>query len=362
MQSVSVDPERRTALAQGGTRWVTFDAATTAQGLVTTGGTVATTGIGGLTLGGGLGWLMRRHGLACDNLLSAEVVTADGDVLRAGADVNPDLYWALRGGGGNFGVVTAFEFGLHPEEPIAAGIATYPGPALGDALRFFRDYTSNAPEALTTIAGVSVGDAALRGAERNMSWIGICHTGEPDAADERVRPVREFGPPVDDSIGTMSYHALQSMFGNSPPAAQRVYWRSHFMTRLTDEAIELIVQYADAGMPGDATVLLEHMGGAIRRLGEHDTAFSNRSAEYNVSILTGWTSAADDAAYIAWTRDFGDALKEFATGAGYVNYMTDDEGAERVRSTYEANLARLIEAKRKYDPDNFFSGNQNIRP
>ena len=363
MQAVSVDPDRRIARAQGGTRWATFDTATTEHGLVTTGGTIATTGIGGLTLGGGLGWLMRRHGLACDNLIAAEVVTATGEVLRASADDNPDLYWALRGGGGNFGIVTSFEFGLHPEEPMLAGIATYPGAALGELLRFFREYTAEAPEAITTIAGVSIADLSLRGPDRNLGWIGVCHTGEPAAAEERIRPIREFGPPLEESIGAMSYRVLQAMFGGGARLSHRVYWRSNFMTELSDEVIELIVRRADSGMRGENTViLLEHMGGAIRRLGEHDTAFSNRSAEYNVSVLTEWLEPADDTANVAWTRAYGDELEAFATGAGYVNYMTDDEGPERVRSTYEANLERLIEVKRRYDPENFFSSNQNIKP
>lgn len=363
MHGVSVDPERRTARAQGGARWAAFDRATTAHGLVTTGGTIATTGVAGLTLGGGLGWLMRRHGLSCDNLLAAEVVTADGRRLTASGSENPDLYWALRGGGGNFGVVTAFEFALHEEEPLLAGVAVYPGHRIRDMLRFFRDYTTDAPDALTTIAGVSIADNSISGADRNVGWIGVCHSGSPELGEARVRPIREFGPLLDGGIERMSYGALQSMFGASAPGDQRVYWRSNFMTGLTDEAIELIVRRANAGMPGDGTViLLEHMGGAIRRLGEHDTAFSNRHAEYNVSVLTEWQDKSADDANIAWTRAYGNELKAFATGAGYVNYMTGDEGEARVQSTYETNLERLIEVKRKYDPANFFSSNQNIAP
>lgn len=363
MHGVRVDAGRRRGMAEGGARWASFDAATTAKGLVTTGGTVGSTGVGGLTLGGGLGWLMRRHGLSCDNLVSAELVTAAGQRLTASAGENPDLFWALRGGGGNFGLVTSFEFALHEEEPLLAGIAIYPGNRIPDMLRFFRDYTANAPEAVTTIAGVSVADSSATGPARNIGWIGVCHSGAPDQGEQRVQPIRAFGPPLEDGIGRMSYRDLQAMFGNSAPAAQRVYWRSNFMTRLPDEAIDLIVGRANAGMPTeDTVVLLEHMGGAIRRLGEHDTAFSNRHAEYNVSVLTEWQELADDERNIAWTRDYGDELKAFSTGAGYVNYMTGDEGAERIHSTYETNLERLIEIKRKYDPANFFSSNQNIAP
>jgi FAD/FMN-containing dehydrogenase len=363
MQAVTVDPDRQRARAQGGARWNSFDSATLEHDLVTTGGTVSTTGVGGLTLGGGLGWLMRKHGLSCDNLVAADVVTADGKVLRASAEENPDLYWALRGGGGNFGIVTDFEFRLHPAEPLVAGMAMYPQAKIGDMLRFYREYTAGLPNAMTAQAGVFPGAPDTPLAGQSVGWIGVCHSGPLEAGKRLVEPIRAFGPPAVDMIGEMQYRALQTMFDGGMVTRTRNYWRSHFVADLPDEVIDLFVEYAEAGLPNAQTLLLlEHMGGAIAEVGEHDTAFSNRGAKYNVSILNGWTDADKDAENIAWTRGFGDRVKAHATGAAYVNYMTGDEGAERIRSTYQANLERLIEVKRKYDPDNFFSSNQNIKP
>ena len=363
MRGIRVDPERKTGRAQGGVRWGAFDYETAALGLVTTGGTVSTTGVAGLTLGGGLGWLMRKHGLSCDNLVEADVVTADGRFLKASANENSDLFWALRGGGGNFGVVTSFEFALHDAEPIIAGMALYPGTKLRDVLTFFREYTASAPDSVTTMAGVFTGDPAQSGPERNMAWIAVCHSGPLDEGMRLVQPIKAFGPPLNDGIGEMPYRRLQTMFDAGSGPGQRGYWRSNFMEQLSNEAIETFTAIADAGLAGAGTgMFIEHMGGAIARIGEHETAFSNRSANYNATILGSWGDAAEDPVNIAWTRASGDKLKAFATGAGYVNYMTGDEGGERIRSTYETNLARLIEVKRKYDPENFFSSNQNIAP
>ena len=363
MRGIRVDPERKTGRAQGGVRWGAFDYETAALGLVTTGGTVSTTGVAGLTLGGGLGWLMRKHGLSCDNLIEADVVTADGRFLKASAEENSDLFWALRGGGGNFGIVTSFDFQLHDAEPIIAGMALYPGAKLRDVLSFFRDYTASAPDSLTTMAGVFTGDPAKSGPDRNAAWIAVCHSGPVDEGMRLVQPIKAFGPPMVDQIAEMPYLQLQTMFDGGSGPGQRAYWRSNFMQQLSDEAIETFAGLADAGLAGAGTgMFIEHLGGAIARIGDHETAFSNRSANYNATILGSWPDAADDAANIAWTRAAGDKLKAFATGAGYVNYMTGDEGGERVRSTYETNLTRLREIKRKYDPENFFNSNQNIAP
>ncbi len=363
MSGIRVDPERKTGRAQGGVRWGAFDYETAAMGLVTTGGTVSTTGVAGLTLGGGLGWLMRKYGLSCDNLAEADVVLADGRFLKANAAENSDLFWALRGGGGNFGVVTSFEFRLHDAEPIVAGMALYPGSKLREVMSFFRDYAASAPDSVTSMVGVFTGDPAKSGPDRNTAWIGVCHSGPVDEGMRLVQPIKAFGPPVVDQIGEMPYRKLQTMFDADSGPGQRGYWRSNFMEQLSDEAIDTFAAIADGGLAGAGTgMFIEHLGGAIARVGEHETAFSNRNAQFNATVLGSWSDAADDAANIAWTRDAGDQLKAFATGAGYVNYMTGDEGKERVRSTYEANLQRLIEIKRKYDPENFFSSNQNIAP
>jgi len=363
MRGIRVDPGSKTGRAEGGVRWAAFDYETAALGLVTTGGTVSTTGVAGLTLGGGLGWLMRKHGLSCDNLVGADVVTADGRFLKASAAENNDLYWALRGGGGNFGVVTSFDFRLHDAEPIVAGMAIYPGKMLREVTRFYREYTASLPDSVTTMTGVFVGDAAASGPDRNSAWIAVCHSGPVAEGLRLVQPIKEFGPPVVDQVGEMPYRSLQTMFDGGSGPGQRAYWRSNFMEALSDDAIDTYVALADAGLPSaDTGIFMEHLGGAVSRVGDHDTAFSNRRANYNVTILGSWPDAADDDANVAWTRSAGDKLKAFATGAGYVNYMTGDEGSGRVRSTYETNLERLIEIKRKYDPTNFFNSNQNIVP
>jgi len=362
MRAIRVDAEHKTARAQGGATWSEFDHETLAFGLNTTGGTVSTTGVGGLTLGGGLGWLMRKHGLTIDNVLSADIITADGRQLTASADENPDLYWAIRGGGGNFGVVTSFEYRLHDVEPVVGGMAMYPENQVRDMLQFFREYTSNAPDAVTTMAGILAGPPGTPIEGQSAGLIAVCHSGPTAEGERLLRPIKDFGPPAIDGIGPMEYRALQTMFDGGSGPGGRNYWRSNFMQDLSDDAIDAMIETSKT-MPKPGTlILLEHLGGAVGRVGAHETAFSNRDAQYNVSILAGWTDPADDEKNSAWTRKHGDVLKGFATGAGYVNYMTGDESAERVRATYEANFQRLTEIKRKYDPTNFWSGNQNIAP
>lgn len=362
MHGIHVDAASNTARAQGGAIWQALDRETVAFNLATTGGTVSTTGVGGLTLGGGLGWLMRKHGLACDNVVSADVVTADGRRLTASAAENEDLFWAIRGGGGNFGVVTSFEFQLHGLEPITGGLAMYPQSMIGDLLHFYRDFTSKAPDSVTTMAGVFIGPPGTPVEGQNAGMIAVCHSGPLSEGERLLRPIKDFGPPAVDAIGPTPYRTLQTMFDAGSAPGMRNYWRSNFMQELSDGAIDTIVAHSDWLPPPATLILLEHLGGAVGRVGEHDTAFSNRAAQYNVSVLGTWVDATEDEKNIAWTRGFGDQLKKFATGAGYVNYMTDDEGAARIQATYEANLNRLRTVKKKYDPTNFFSGNQNIAP
>ncbi|MEX2497124.1 MAG: FAD-binding oxidoreductase [Woeseia sp.] len=363
MRAVRVDPVKKSARAEGGATWADFDHETLAFDLTCTGGTVSSTGIGGLTLGGGLGWLMRKHGLACDDLVSADVVTADARFLTASATENPDLFWALRGGGGNFGVVTSFEFGLHELEPVIGGLAIYPQDKLEDMLHFFKEFTANAPDSVTTMAGVLYGPPGSPVEGQSAGWIGVCHSGPVNEGKRALSPIDSFATPALGSIAPLPYSSLQTMFDAGSPAGNRNYWRSNFMTDLHDDVIDIIHARTVDGLPNmQSLILIEHMGGAVARVGDHETAFSNRAAKYNVSVMNGWSDAADDAANIGWTRSFGDQLKAYATGAGYVNYMMDDESAERVRATYQANLERLREVKRKYDPDNFFNVNQNIAP
>lgn len=362
MNGIVVDPSRKRARAQGGARWGAFDRETLAAGLVTTGGTVSSTGVGGLTLGGGLGWLMRKHGLSCDNVVAANVVTADGNLLAVNESEHADLYWAIRGGGGNFGVVTSFEYRLHDLEPIVGGLTMYPRKAVKDMLHFFRDYTASAPDSVTTMAGIMIGPPGSPVEGQNAGWIAVCHSGPAAEGERLVQPIKEFGPPAADFIGPMDYSALQTMFDAGAQPGSRNYWRSNFMKELSDDAIDAILARADELPPPGTMILLEHLGGAVSRVGEHETAFANRGALYNASILSSWVDADDDEHNIAWTRAFGDELRSFATGGAYVNYMAGDESAENVRAAYEANFKRLVAVKRKYDPSNFFSGNQNIVP
>jgi len=362
MKGLRVDPKVKTARAQAGVTWGEFDRETVAFDLVTTGGTVSTTG-SGLTLGGGFGWLMRKYGLACDNLVSVDVVTADGKFLTASETENADLFWAVRGGGGNFGVVTSFEYRLHDLEPITGGTAFYPSSMIGDMFRFYREYTSSLPDSVTAMASIMQGPEGSPLAGDKAGFISVCHSGSESEGARLVRPIKEFGPPAMDMIGLMPYTALQTMGDAGGPPGNRNYWRSNFLMELSDEAIDVILERAD-GLPNNAhsTLFFEHMEGAVGRVGARDTAFANRDAKYNFTIVSGWTDIAEDDKYVTWTRAFGDAMKALATGAGYVNYMTDDEGTARVRATYEINYDRLVAVKRKYDPTNFFSGNQNIAP
>lgn len=362
MQAIRVDPARKRARVQGGARWGAFDRETLAFDLVTTGGTVSSTGVGGLTLGGGLGWLMREHGLSCDNVVSADVVTADGKLLVANETENSDLYWAIRGGGGNFGVVTSFDFQLHDLEPIVGGLAMYPQSMLKDMLHFYREYTSSAPDSITAMAGVINGPPGSPLEGQSAGFIAVFHGGSLSEGQRLVQPIKDFGPPAADFIGPTSYPAMQTMFDAGAAGGLRNYWRSNFMTECSDDAIDAIVARADELPPPASMILLEHLGGAVAEVGDHDTAFSNRGANYNASVFGTWVDADDDEENIAWVRTFGDELKAFSTGGGYVNYMSADENAANVRAAYEKNLQRLREIKQKYDPTNFFSGNQNIAP
>lgn len=362
LHGIWVDPRRKRARAQGGVRWRAFDRETLALDLVTTGGTVGSTGIGGLTLGGGLGWVMGKYGLSCDNVLSADVVTADGHLLTANASENSDLYWAIRGGGGNFGVVTSFEYQLHDLEPVTGGMALYPESMLKEMFHFYRDFTASAPDSITAMAGVMIGPPGTPVEGQNAGLIAVCHSGPAGDGERRLRPIKEFGPPAADFIGPSSYSAIQSLFEAAGAPGTRNYWRSNFMSELSDGAIDALVARSDELPPPGTLLLIEHLGGAVGRVGNSETAFSNRDAKYNVSVFGTWLDASEDEHNIAWVRKFGDELKAFATGGAYVNYMAGDESAASIRASYEENFQRLIRIKRKYDPTNFFSANQNIVP
>lgn len=366
MNAVDVDPAPRTARAGGGATWGDFDAATHAFGLATTGGQVSTTGIGGLTLGGGIGWLMRKYGLTCDNLLSAEVVVADGRVLTASANDNEDLFWGLRGGGGNFGVVTSFEYRLHPMRSVLAGSVLHPRSRSREVLHLFRDFTADAPEEVTSQVGLwtPVGGAVPPELAGVGQVIGIeaCWCGPPDVGEKVMRPVRELGAPLSDDFAVMPYPELQRLLDAGSPAGLENYAKAEYLHDLTDGAIDAIVE-AVASVPSPASQLyVVHLGGAVSRVGEGETAFSHRDAPYLVNILSMWNDPEDWDEHVAWARAAWASLRPFSAGGAYVNFL-GEEGQNRVRDAYGlATYDRLVEVKNRYDPTNLFALNQNIPP
>jgi FAD/FMN-containing dehydrogenase len=355
MKGIRVNPVRRTALAQGGVNWREFNRETQARGLATTGGVISTTGIAGLTLGGGLGWLMAKYGLATDNLLAAEVVTAAGEILRASKDDNADLFWAIQGGGGNFGAVSWFEFRLHPVGPVTSGMIAFPFDKARDVLKFFRDMTVGLADELTIFGGLLHGPDGTP-----IAVIVLCDCGSSDAA---LQSIKRFGTPIIDTIGPTSYEATNMMLDAGFPRGALNYWKSNFMTELSDQSIDtLISQFAQCPSPPSALVL-EHIHGAATRVAVDGTAFPHRREGYNCLIVSQWLSAGENAPNIGWARDtYERLLPGFAAGR-YVNYLGDDDsGQDAVAAAYGPNYQRLRKLKAKYDPTNFFHLNQNIRP
>ncbi len=354
MKGIRIDPAARRAYAEPGLTLGEFDAATQARGMATTLGVAPPTGIAGLTLGGGLGWLMGRYGLACDNLRGAELITAAGDQLSIDANQNAELLWGLRGGGGNLGVVTRLEYQLHPLESVTGGAIAYAPADRRKVLQFFRDFAAEAPDELTLQAGVLTLAAG---------WgfgIAACHCGDPAQAEKDLAPLRRIAKPQSDTIGRKSYGEMQRML-NVPPVALSSYAKSDFLRELSDQAIDLLLEsLANTPTPTCAFVL-EDMHGASSRVRPTDTAFASRSAGLNLLIISIWQDGADAAACTQWTRSLARAMEPFSRGTGYVNYLTD-EGDARVRAAYGPNYERLLALKNRHDPNNLFSLNQNIAP
>ena len=358
MRDVVVDPAKRTARAGGGATWGDFDSATAIHGLATTGGAVSTTGIAGLTLGGGLGWLMRSYGMTCDNLIGADVVTADGQVVHASATENADLLWALRGGGGNFGVVTSFEFQLHPVSTVLGGVLFYPLARARDVMRFYRDFTKTTPDALTVFC-------AMMCTPDGVPVVGlvVCYNGPADEGERVIKPMREFATPIAGEIGPMPYTTLQSMLDAGFPSGLQVHWRSEFVTSIPDALVEASVSAFEHAPSPLSAILIEQFGGAVSRVARDATAFDNRDAEYNFVIVSRWANPADAAPNVAWARSTSDATKPYTNGRVYVNYIGAGEAPDRVRAAFSPEkFARLASVKRKYDPTNVFRMNQNIPP
>ncbi len=360
MKGIHVDPKARTARAQGGLTWNEFNRETQLHGLATTGGVVSTTGIAGLTLGGGLGWLMGKHALALDNLLSVDLILADGRILMASKDDNADLFWALRGGGGNFGVAASFEYRLHPVGPIVTGgLIAYPFSAAWDVLRFFRDVTASLPDEFMVFAGLI---HAPDGSGMKLVALVVCHCGPLGAGESAAQPIKKFGAPAMDVIGPMPYSQVNAMLDAAYPRGALNYWKSNFLSSLSDEAIRTMIDcFAKCPTPM-GQLLLEHFHGAVTRVGVTDTAFPHRAQGYNLIVLSEWMDPKDTNACTAWARDSYTAMQPFMGSGRYVNYLGDDERGDAVAAAYGPNHRRLQQLKARYDPENFFHVNQNIRP
>jgi FAD/FMN-containing dehydrogenase len=366
MKGVRVDPDRRTARANGGVLWGEFDRETQAVGLATPGGRVTTTGLGGFTLGGGYGWLSPKYGLACDNLISADVVTADGRLLTVSESENDDLLWGLRGGGGNFGVVTAFEFRLHPVGPmVVGGMLMHSLERAEEVLRAYRDYVDDGPDELATAFALFPAPPEefvpehLHG--KTVLGILACHCGELEDGERVVAPLRALGPPAVDLIGPMPYTDLQALLDPTAPPGWRWYNTGEHLTGLTDAAIDALTRHAPRDLaPLTQTIVFRH-GGAVSRVSDAESAFGNRDPNYLLHPLAAWMQPDDDERHIAWLRQLVREMAAFKTGGVYLNFAPD--GDARVPDGFGAEKhARLVALKDKYDPENVFRFNHNIRP
>ncbi|HEX6749137.1 MAG TPA: FAD-binding oxidoreductase [Longimicrobium sp.] len=366
MRSVWVDPASRIARVEAGCTLGDVDHETQAHGLALPMGINSTTGIAGLTLGGGFGWLSRSRGMTIDSLVSADVVTADGELVRASETENPDLFWAIRGGGGNFGVVTSFEFRLHPVGPdVFAGLVVHPLDDAPAVLRFYREFVRTAPEELVCWFVLRLAPPLPflppEWHGREILALAICHSGDLNGADAATAPLREFGHPVGVHVGPMPFTAWQQILDPLLTPGMRNYWKSHDFTGLSDGLIDVLVDAARHIPDPQTEIAFALLGGAMARVPDGATAYGHRNAEFAINVHGRWADPAKDEACIGWARGLFDAAAPFATGAVYVNFLTQDE-TDRVPAAYGANYARLVEVKRRYDPENLFRVNQNIAP
>lgn len=370
MNGVDVDPEARLVRAQGGALWGDVDRETQAFGLVAPGGIVSDTGVAGLTLGGGEGHVRRKYGLSCDNLIEAQVVCADGQVRKASADTNPDLYWAIRGGGGNFGVATSFTFELHELGPIVAFAGVfYPMADAAGVLRGYRDFMANAPDEVTVLAALTT----LPASEHTPPEIhdtpfivtGAVYAGDVEEGMKVLQPLRELGTPLADISDPIPFVGVQQAFDEFfQRGVLRSYWKSTYLSELSDEAVDLVAKAGQERASTRTLIALFSWGGAINRVGPEDTANSERSANWMVSIDGNWHDAADDDKVVSWVRERWSAIHKLGTGSTYLNFtgITDERADVGVESAFGKNLKRLADIKKKYDPDNFFRLNNNIKP
>jgi FAD/FMN-containing dehydrogenase len=356
MKGVHVDAKNRTARAQGGATLGDLDRETHLHGLAVPMGVVSKTGIGGLTLGGGVGWLVRRYGLSVDNVLAFEVVTADGKVLTASAEENPDLYWALRGGGGNFGVVTSFLYRAHPVSTVLGGMVVHPRDKAGDLLRFYRDFLGKAPEEATVYSALLHTPDGTPAAATIACW-----SGDQEAGEKALQPLRSFGTPLVDTFAPIPFPQMQAMLDGAFPPGNQNYWKSSFVRALGDDLIDAIVAHAAKSPSPMTAIVIENYGGAAARVPNDATAFAHRGAAFDIGTLAQWPDPAQSDANIAWARGFADVLKPHSSGY-LLNFLDREEGDDAVRAAFGTNYPRLAKIKAKYDPHNFFRLNQNIKP
>jgi FAD/FMN-containing dehydrogenase len=359
MRGVDVDPDRCLARVQGGALWSDVNREAGAHGLAVTGGAISSTGVGGFTLGGGLGWLMGVCGLAADNLLEAEVVLASGDIVRAGPNEHADLFWAIRGGGGNFGVVTSFVFRLHAIADVLGGLIAHPITAARELLGFYRDFTAGASDELTIYGGLV---HAPDGSGLPLAALVLCHAGPPERAREEVQPLLEWGAPAVVDVGPMPYAVMNTLLDDGYPRGSLNYWKSTFLRGLDEELIDALVERFESCPSPMGAILLEHYHGAVTRVPPDATAVPHRTPGHNLLIPTVWTDPADTEANIAWTRETYDAVATHAATGRWLNYYAADEDGDALHAAYGTNYRRLSEIKRRYDPENSFHLNQNISP
>jgi FAD/FMN-containing dehydrogenase len=365
MRAVSVDPGSMTARAEGGATWGDFNDATNAHGLATTGGIISTTGVGGLSLGGGIGYLARGAGLSCDNLISADVVTADGRVVTANANEHEDLYWALRGGGGNFGVATSLEFRLHPVAEIYGGPMFFEVADAGDVLRWFREFITDAPEEFGGFPAWQIAPPLPfvpeeRHGDTFLAFV-ACWAGPIDQGEQMLKPLHDVAPVVAEHVGPMPYPALNSAFDGLVPPGLQHYWKANFVKELTDDAIAAHLEHGPNVPVVNSTVHIYPINGACHRVASDETAFAYRDATFATVIAGMWPDPADNEQNTAWVRGYYDATAPLSEEGGYINFMAEDD-QDRIRANYRGNYDRLVEVKRAYDPGNLFHQNQNIVP
>ena len=356
MKKVEVDTEKKVAHVEMGATWGDFDKATQQFGLSTTGGLITTTGVAGLTLGGGVGWLVRKCGLSCDNLIEAEIITADGNIVKASLQENPDLLWGIRGGGGNFGIVSSITLRLHEVSTVIGGMIIHTRDKSKEAIQFYREFMKTAPEELTLYTALLTSPEGIP----IVAFIG-CYCGDIEKGEAVMKPLHEFGTPVADLIQPIPYLQMQSMLDAGFPKGNRYYWKSGFLKELSDDVIDVIVSHMESNpSPGSATIL-EMYGGVASHEPEGGSAYPHRQSEFDLVIISNWPDKQEDDKNISWTRNIWEALQPYLSHKAYVNAL-GVEGADRVKEAYGDNYQKLAELKRKYDPDNFFRMNQNIPP